>query len=183
LSERMWTGTPRWQNNGVRQSCQTFPGKFIDHIQDPKRSSIVCSFEHKVIAPDMVRVFRLQPQIGPIVQPQATPFGLSGRHFQLFLAPNSLHALVVHLPPLVVQEGSDASISIASILAPRATPGSLPRLFGASGIVVSSALVQEPSRTFVQKAETPSVQPAPPACICPGLEVSLDRLFQDGIVQ
>src|SRR5512145_2155784 len=96
---------------------QTFTGELIDHIQDPKRSSIVGSFEHKVIAPDMVREFRLQPQAGPVVQPQATPFGLSGRHFQPFLTPDSLDTLVVHLPPLIVQEGGDTSISVPSILA------------------------------------------------------------------
>src|SRR5512141_239269 len=96
---------------------QTLPDKFIDHVQDPKRSAIVGSFEHEVIAPDMVRKLRFQPQTGSIVQPQATPFRLSGRYLQPFPTPDALHTLVVHLPPLVVQESGDAAIAITSILA------------------------------------------------------------------
>src|SRR5688500_6115867 len=118
--------------------CQTLTGELIDHVQDPKGSAIVSSFEHEVIAPDMVREFRLQPQTGPIVQPQATPFGLSGRHLQPFLAPDALHTFVVHLPTLVVQEGGDASVPVTSMLAGQFRHTQLQALFfGCLALLIS----------------------------------------------
>jgi hypothetical protein len=37
---------------------QTFPALFVDHIEEPKSASIVGSFQHEVITPEMVRIFR-----------------------------------------------------------------------------------------------------------------------------
>jgi hypothetical protein len=46
---------------------QTFTGLFIDHIQDPETSSIMSSVMNKVVAPDMPRKLRFQPQTGVII--------------------------------------------------------------------------------------------------------------------
>jgi hypothetical protein len=48
-------------------NSQTFTGVFIDHIQDPETSSIMSSFMNKVVAPDMPRKLRFQPQTGVII--------------------------------------------------------------------------------------------------------------------
>jgi hypothetical protein len=95
---------------------QALAGVFIDHIQDPKWAPIVCSFRHEVIAPDMVRVFWPQAQARAVICPQSATLGLPAWHFQPFLAPKAFYTLVIDPPAFHPQHGSDAPISIPSIL-------------------------------------------------------------------
>jgi hypothetical protein len=97
--------------------CQAFPGILIDHVQDPKGNSVVGSGLHEIIAPDMLRKERFQPDYRTIIEPQSSPFGLFLRDFQPFSAPDPLHSLVIDNPTFVSQQRGHPAVSVASVLA------------------------------------------------------------------
>jgi hypothetical protein len=77
----------------------------------------------------MVPVFWPSPDTGPIIQPQATTFGLMLRYFEPFLTPDPFHPLVVDLPTFCLQQGGDPAVSIPSVLLGKINdPGSQLRL-------------------------------------------------------
>ena len=59
---------------------QAFPARLIDDRQDAELAAIVRSPFHKVVGPDMPRIFRAQPDARPVVQPESAPLGLLLRH-------------------------------------------------------------------------------------------------------
>jgi hypothetical protein len=73
------------------------------------------SIHHEVIGPDMVPILRPFPNAGTVRQPEARSLGLFLRHFQPFLAPNPLDALMIHHPAFSMQEGGNPSIAIPPI--------------------------------------------------------------------
>jgi hypothetical protein len=97
--------------------CQAFTGVFIDDVQDPEGTAIMCLILHEIVTPDMIWILRPQPDTGPIIQPQSGAFWLFCRHFQPFFAPYSLYALVVHSPSFVSEHPCDHSVSVATMLA------------------------------------------------------------------
>jgi hypothetical protein len=97
--------------------CQAFPGVFINDVEDPESTSVMCPILHEVITPHMVWILRPQPDARSIVKPQSGAFWLFCRHFQPFFAPYSLYSLVVHPPSFVSEHRRDPSVSIAAVLA------------------------------------------------------------------
>jgi hypothetical protein len=73
--------------------------------------------QHEVITPHKVRVLWTETKTRSIVQPVPASFRLFSRHFQAFVTPNSLYALVVQSPALVPEHGGDPAVSISLILA------------------------------------------------------------------
>jgi hypothetical protein len=51
-----------------------------------------------------------------IGKPQATPLGVSLWDFQTFATPQTLDALVVHIPALTPEHGRDPTIAVAAVL-------------------------------------------------------------------
>ena len=66
---------------------QTRARKFIDQCQHPQRSSVMCHHAHEVIAPNVIRSFRSQPDTRSIVQPQPSSRSLFLRYLQPFASP------------------------------------------------------------------------------------------------
>jgi len=63
----------------------------------------------------MVGIGGPQPDAGPVIQPQPTPFGLFGRHLQAFLPPDPFYTFVVHMPAFFPQQRGDAPIAVAAV--------------------------------------------------------------------
>ncbi len=70
----------------------------------------------KVVTPDVVRIFRPQPDAGSVVEPEPPLLRLLLRHFQPLLPPDPLHPFAVHFPAGIPQKSRDAPIAIAAIL-------------------------------------------------------------------
>ena len=68
----------------------------------------------------MPRVLRPKPDTRAVVEPQPAPLGLSRGHFQPFLPPDTLNALVVHSPPVPLQHVCDPSVAISAVLSRQA---------------------------------------------------------------
>ncbi len=66
---------------------QTLARVLINDVQNSKRSSVLGSFQDKIITPDMIGKLRFETQTGIVIQPQSAPFGLFRGHFQAFLSP------------------------------------------------------------------------------------------------
>jgi hypothetical protein len=96
---------------------QTLPRKFIDHRQHALRSSVVRFRADKIIAPHVIRAFRPQPHARSVVQPQPPARPLFCWHFQPFLPPDALHAVLAHLPACFSQFHRDASVAVAPVFA------------------------------------------------------------------
>ncbi len=65
----------------------------------------------------MVLPAGLEPDTGPVVEPEPTPLGLFGRDFQPLAPPDAFYPLVVHIPAIGPQQGRDAPIAVTAILA------------------------------------------------------------------
>jgi len=89
----------------------------IDHVQDPKWHPILSSGLHEIVAPDMLREERLQPDNRTIIEPQTTSFRLFLRDFQPLSVPDPFHAFVIDDPALILQQGSYPAVAVTSVLA------------------------------------------------------------------
>jgi hypothetical protein len=67
-----------------------------------------------MILPD--EVFPYYTDARAVVQPQPAPLGLLLGHFQPFPAPDALDSLMVHLPPVPLQQGSNAPVAMPATL-------------------------------------------------------------------
>jgi hypothetical protein len=101
----------------VDPDLEALPAILVDDVQHAQRSPVAGPLGHKIVTPDVVPVLRTQPDAGSVVQPQAAAFGLSLRYFEPFLAPETLHPLVVHSPTVLTEQRRDPPIAVAAVLA------------------------------------------------------------------
>ena len=99
---------------------QAFPRILVQQRQQPQRPSIVGSGANKVIAPDVVAMFRAQSHTGTVVPPESSSGPLFWRHFQTFPTPDSLHPILAYRPACVPQQRRDSSIAVPPVLRGRA---------------------------------------------------------------
>jgi len=71
---------------------------------------------HEVMAPDVSWVSGAKPKTRAIGQPHQTPLGLSRRHLEPILAPDSLYPLVIHPPAF---PSSTAAVTQSQFRGPR----------------------------------------------------------------
>src|ERR671912_2609987 len=91
--------------------------ELVDDVQHPVLPSVMGAILHKVIAPDVVRLFGSQPDTGSVVEPQTPSLGLFGRHFQPLPSPDPLDPLVIDDPAGGrAQEFCDLAVAVAAIL-------------------------------------------------------------------
>ncbi len=96
---------------------KTLTGTPINHVQNPKRNSIMRSGLHEIIAPDMLGEEGFQPDHRVVIEPETSSFRLFLRDFQPLPAPDSLHAFVIDDPTFVSQQGGHPTVAVAAILA------------------------------------------------------------------
>ena len=124
---------------------QALVGELVDDVQQPELASVMRAVLDEVVAPDVVRPLRPQPDAGPVGQPQPPALWLARRHLQPLPAPDPLHPLVVHQPTRIPQQGGDLAIAVAPIL-----PGQLDDVGGQLLFVVAA-----PRRLALRRAVLP----------------------------
>ena len=72
---------------------------------------------HKVVTPNMIRPQGTQPIAGGFIEPEPPALRLLPGDLESFLTPYSFHPLVVDPEALPAQEGMDASVSVAPVVA------------------------------------------------------------------
>src|ERR1039458_263221 len=137
--------------------------------QQPKGTSIVGEGTDKVVAPDVIRMFRTKPHARTVVQPQPASWLLLRRHFQPFPPPDPLHPVPSHIPTRSLQHRRDPAIAVTTILARQLDDRSRQRVFivalGRDVPLRPSPLPQQPARTPLGKPMMPSgmlYRPTPP---------------------
>ena len=96
---------------------QGLPGVFVDQAEQAHRPTIMRPSGHEVIAPDVVRTLRPQPNAAPVVQPQPAPGPLLARHLQRLPAPDMFYPVTTHPQATAIDHDRDPAIAIATILA------------------------------------------------------------------
>src|SRR4029079_13458127 len=88
----------------------------MDELEHAVMFPVLVAIRDEVVGPDMVRVFRPQPDARSIIEPEPASLGLLLRNLEPLPPPDPLDALVVHHPPGVPQHGCDPSIAITAVL-------------------------------------------------------------------
>src|SRR5271170_5289659 len=94
---------------------QTLPRVFIDQRQHPQRSSVMRHRAHEVVAPNVIRTLRSQPNARPIVQPQPPTGPLFLRYFQPLATPDALYPICARLPTITLQQRRNSPVSVATV--------------------------------------------------------------------
>lgn len=134
---------------------QTFSRKFVDHHQQPQTAAIVGARLHEVIAPQMIRMFRAQPDAAPIVEPQPSPRPVLGGNFQPFATPDALHPILAHTPARLLEKCRDAPVTEASVLTRQRDDRLGQPVFVAA---LRGPIPLGPARLFYQPARMPFTQ-------------------------
>ena len=79
---------------------QTFPCVLINNIEPANLSLVTQLVFNKIIAPDMVFMFRSKPKAATIIQPKSSALWLFLWDFKPLFSPYPLDTLMVDLPTL-----------------------------------------------------------------------------------
>ena len=90
-------------------------GELVDDVEHPVLPPVMGPILDKVVGPDVIAVFRPQPDARSVMQPQPPAFGLLLGNLQPLTPPNPLNPLVIDLPPRPAQELRDLAVAIAAI--------------------------------------------------------------------
>jgi hypothetical protein len=108
---------------------QALPVVFVDQVQYPYRSSVVCLRTHEVVASHVVAMRRPQANIGAVVEPETAARLLPLWHLQAFASPYPLHTILADAPTGMHQERRDAAVTISAILAGKIDDRQSQRIF------------------------------------------------------
>src|SRR5918994_4974333 len=95
---------------------QALARELVDDVEHPDLPPVMGSGLDKVVGPDVVRVLRPKPNARSVVEPEAAPLRLLGRHLQPLPPPDPLDPLQVHPPASSPQHGGDPPIAVAAVL-------------------------------------------------------------------
>src|SRR4051794_25039322 len=116
-------------------------GELVEDVEDADLASIMGPVLDEVIRPHVIAVLGPKANAGPISAPEASALGLLRGHFEPLAAPDPFHALVVHQPARVAQQGRDLAIAIAAVLT-----GQLDEIGGETLFVLLGPLRFSPGR-------------------------------------
>src|SRR3974390_2534585 len=108
-------------------------GKLIEHIEHPILASIVGAVLDEVVGPDVIAVFRPQPDARSVRQPEPAALGLLMGDLQPLALPDTLDPLVVDCPTSLAQRLGDLAITVATVL-----PGKLDNIGRKTLLVVTA---------------------------------------------
>ena len=100
----------------VHDKSEALSCEFIYHGQYLDWPPIMCPVRHEIVSPDMIAVHRPEADARSIVDPEPPPLWLFLRNLQPLLAPDAFDPLMVDLPAVSFQKGSDPTIPIATVL-------------------------------------------------------------------
>jgi len=95
----------------LNSDSETLTRILIDHAEHAEDLSIMGAILDEVIRPDMALVLRSEPNTRAIIQPEPSAFGL----LQPFTSPDAIHPLLIHMPAIASQQGSDPAITIPAV--------------------------------------------------------------------
>jgi hypothetical protein len=93
-----------------------FMAELVDDVEHSELPSVMGAVLNEIVGPDVVTVFRPQPDARPVGEPEAPVPGLFGGDLQTLPPPQALDAFVVDLPPRSTQELRDLAIAVAAVL-------------------------------------------------------------------
>jgi len=94
---------------------QAFMGELVDDVQHPVLPPVMGPILDKVVGPDVIAIFRPQPDARSVMQPQTTAFGLLLGNLQPLAPPEALNPLVIDQPARIPQQRRDLAVAIAAI--------------------------------------------------------------------
>ncbi len=78
---------------------------------------LACTRVHEIVRPNMIAIFRAQPDARSIVQPEPSLLRLFHWYFEPLTSPQTLNTFVIHLPTRVSQQGCNPTVTISAVLA------------------------------------------------------------------
>ena len=96
---------------------QALTAELVDHGQQPQTAAIVRPRFDEIVAPDVIGPHRPRSDAGSVVKPQSSARLLLGRNLQAFPPPDALHTIFAHRPARLFQQGRDAPVAVAAVLA------------------------------------------------------------------
>ena len=112
---------------------QAFMGELVDDVEHANPAPFMGAVLDEVVGPDVVAVLGPETDAGAIVEPEASPLGLLGRHFQPLASPDPLDPLVVDEPTGPAQQLGHLAVAITAIL-----PGQLDDIGGQPLFIVTA---------------------------------------------
>ena len=74
---------------------------FIQDVESSERPAIIGLVMYKVVRPDMILIFRAQPDARSVIHPDPPFLGLFHWHFKPLAPPQTFDTFVIHLPTRV----------------------------------------------------------------------------------
>ena len=99
----------------VHPDGEALPTEFVDDRQHLEGTTIMGAVLYKVIGPDVVAMGGPEPDARPVVEPQPSTLWLFLRNLQPLLAPDTFDPLMIDLPAVPSQKGTDPTIPIATV--------------------------------------------------------------------
>src|SRR5271165_1622798 len=84
---------------------------------------------HEVVAPNVIRTLRSQPNARPIVQPQPPTGPLFLWYLQPLATPDALYPIFAHVPASTLQQRRNSSVSVATVFTGQGNDRFRQRLF------------------------------------------------------
>jgi hypothetical protein len=108
-------------------------GELINDVEHTEPAAIVGTIFDEVVGPDVIAVFRPQPDARSVRQPEPAALGLLMGDLQPLALPDTLDPLVVDCPASLAQQRGDLAIAIAAVL-----PGKLDNIGRKTFLVVTT---------------------------------------------
>jgi hypothetical protein len=99
----------------LHEDGEVLPTEFVDDRQHLEGTAIMGAVLYKIIGPDVVAMGGPEPDARPVVEPEPPSLWLFLRNLQPLLAPETFDPLMVDLPAVPFQKGSDPTIPIATV--------------------------------------------------------------------
>ena len=100
----------------VHSDRQAFPRELVDDVEHAILLSIMGAILDEVVGPDMVGIFRPQPDARSVIEPEPASLRLLLRNLQPLPPPDPLDPFDVHHPAGIPQHGCDPPIAITAVL-------------------------------------------------------------------
>jgi hypothetical protein len=104
----------------VHYKSEALTREFVHHRQNFYRPFVMRSVRHEIISPDVVAVQWPETDTRPVIEPEPSALWLFLRNLQPLLAPDAFDSLMVDLPSVSVEQSSDPTIAIATVLSSQA---------------------------------------------------------------
>src|SRR3712207_5161911 len=100
----------------VHPDGQAFARELVNDVEHAELASVMGAILDEVVTPDVMGIFRTQPDAGSVIEPEPSFLGLLLWHFQPLPPPDPLDPLLVHKPAGLPQKSCDPAVAVAAVL-------------------------------------------------------------------